>query len=152
MLKDIRAVADETLVLAPEDQDAEHANTNWFGAPLHERIGMTADEVVAVFEEIASTLREQVAGSGYQGTATFYVWHDLDAGQLRCSAGTRKPSDLVFPVAYQVTEDLRAIVVEFLEDRAPGSIQWGALEPVPYPETEPSVMAVWAFDLTPFGR
>ncbi|GIF15344.1 hypothetical protein [Actinoplanes teichomyceticus] len=152
MLKDIRAVADETMVLSPEDQDAEHVNTNWFGAPLHERIGMTADEVVAAFQETAAVLREQVAASGHRGTATFYVWHDTDAGQLRCSVGTRKPADLVFPVAYQVTEDLHGIVVEFLEDRAPGSIQWGALEPVPYPESEPPALAVWACDLTPFGR
>ncbi|WP_436537060.1 hypothetical protein [Actinoplanes sp. HUAS TT8] len=152
MLKDIRAMADETMVLSPEDQDAEHANTNWFGAPPHERISMSADEVVTAFEETAVVLREQVATSGHRGTATFYVWHDPEAGQLRCSACTRKPSDLVFPVPYQVTDDLHAIVVEFLVDRAPGSIQWGALEPVPYPEAEPAAMAVWAFDLTPFGR
>ncbi|WIN00715.1 hypothetical protein ACTOB_001124 [Actinoplanes oblitus] len=152
MLKDIRAIADETMVLAPEDPDAEQVNTNWFGAPPHERLGTSPDEVVAVFEEVAAVLREQVSGRGHRGTATFYVWHDAEAGQLRCSVGTRKPSDLVFPVAYQVTEDLRAIVVEFLEDRAPGSIQWGALEPVPYPESEPAALAVWAFDLTPFGR
>jgi hypothetical protein len=152
MLKDIRALADESMVLTPEDQDAEQVNTTWFGAPLHERIGMTADEVMAAFEETAILLRDQVAGAGHRGTATFYVWHDAAAGQLRCSVCSRKPGDLVFPVAYQVTEDLRPIVVEFLEDRAPGSIQWGALEPVPYPESEPVTLAVWAFDLTPFGR
>lgn len=152
MLKDIRALADESMVLTPEDQDAEHANTNWFGAPPHERMGMSADEVVTAFEETAIALREQVAASGHRGTATFYVWHDPVAGQLRCSACTRKPSDLVFPEPYQVTDDLHAIVVEFLADRAPGSIQWGALEPVPYPEAEPAAMAVWAFDMTPFGR
>ncbi|GAA2886989.1 hypothetical protein Acy02nite_24410 [Actinoplanes cyaneus] len=154
MLKDIRAMAAERIVLSPEDQDAEHANTTWFGAPPHERMGMSADEVVTAFEDTAVALREQVAASGYQGTATFYVWHDLQAGQLRCSACTRKPSDLSFSVPYQVTDDLHAIVVEFLVDRAPGAIQWGALEPVPYPESEPepAAMAVWAFDLTPLGR
>ncbi|BCY06098.1 hypothetical protein [Actinoplanes sp. L3-i22] len=152
MLKDIRAIAGESIVLSPDDQDAELANTNWFGAPPHERMGMSADEVVTAFEETAVLLRDQVAASGHRGTATFYVWHDGEAGQLRCSAGTRKPSDLVFPSAHEVTDDLHAIVMEFLVDRAPGSIQWGALEPVPYPEAEPAAMAVWAFDLTPFGR
>ncbi|GAA2677692.1 MULTISPECIES: hypothetical protein [Actinoplanes] len=152
MLKDIRAIVDDTMVLSPEDQDAEQVNTNWFGAPPHERMGMSPDEVVTVFEETAAVLRDQVARSGHQGTVTYYVWHDGEAGQLRCSVCTRKPGDLVFPVAYQVTDDLRAIVVEFLEDRAPGSIQWGALEPIPFPESEPVPMAVWAFDLTPFGR
>jgi hypothetical protein len=152
LLKDIRAIVTETVVLSPEDQAAEEANTNWFGAPPHERMGLSADEVVTAFEETAATLREQVAGCGHQGAATFYVWHDAVAGQLRCSAGSRKPSDLPFPADYQVTDDLRGIVAEFLADRAPGSIAWGELEPVPYPEEDVPGLAVWAFDLTPFGR
>lgn len=152
LLKEIRALVSETMVLSPEDQAAEDANTNWFGAPPHERLGLSADEVVTAFEEIATMLRNRVADAGHRGTATFYVWHDAVAGQLRCSARTRKPSDLPFDCDYQITEDLRAIVVEFLQDRAPGSIAWGELEPVPYPEdeTEPA-LAVWAFDLT-IGR
>ncbi|MEV6299780.1 hypothetical protein AB0M02_10295 [Actinoplanes sp. NPDC051861] len=152
LLKDIRAIATETVVLSPDDQAAEEANTNWFGAPPHERMGLSADEVVAAFEETAAVLREQVGGNGHRGTATFYVWHDGIAGQLRCSTGSRKPGDLPFPVEYRVTEDLRGIVVEFLQDRAPGSIAWGELEPVPYPEEAEPGLAVWAFDLTPFGR
>ncbi|MBB2948080.1 hypothetical protein FB565_007851 [Actinoplanes lutulentus] len=154
LLKDIRAIVSEAVVLAPEDPAAENANTNWFGAPPHERISLSADEVVATFEETAFVLREQIAGAGHQGSATFYVWHDAIAGQLRCSAGTCKANDLPFDTPYQVTDDLRAIVVEFLEDRAPGSIVWGELEPVPFPEgpEEASGLAVWAFDLTPFGR
>jgi hypothetical protein len=152
LLKDIRAIVTESLVLSPDDPAAEETNTNWFGAPPHERLGLSADEVVATFEETAAILRDQVAGCGHQGTATFYVWHDAGAGQLRCSAGTCKPSDLPLPVDYRVTADLRAIVVEFLEDRAPGSIAWGELEPVPYPEAGEAGLAVWAYDLTPFGR
>ena len=154
LLKEIRAIVTETVVLAPEDPAAENANTNWFGAPPHERMGLSADEVVATIEETAAVLREQVAASGHRGSATFYVWHDSVAGQLRCSAGTCKPNDLPFEVAYQVTEDLRSIVVEFLEDRAPGSIIWGELEPVPFPDdtVEDPGLAVWAFDLTPSGR
>ncbi|MEV4278067.1 hypothetical protein [Actinoplanes xinjiangensis] len=155
LLKDIRAIATETMVLSPEDQSAENTNTSWFGAPPHERLGLSADEVVTAFEETAAGLRDRVAALGHRGTATFYVWHDAIAGQLRCSAGTCKPSDLPFPIEYHVTDDLRAIVVEFLEDRAPGSIVWGELEPVPFPDgpdDEPPTLAVWAFDLTPFGR
>jgi hypothetical protein len=154
LLKDIRAIVRETVVLSPEDPSAENANTNWFGAPPHERMGLSADEVVATIEETAVVLREQVAGTGHQGAVTFYVWHDTVAGQLRCSARTCKPADLPFDDPYQVTDDLRAIVVEFLEDRAPGSIVWGELEPVPFPDdgTDATGLAVWAFDLTPFGR
>jgi hypothetical protein len=152
LLKEIRAIAGETLVLSPHDKDAETANTNWFGAPPHERMGLSADEVIAVFEETAELLRDQVAAAAHDGPATFYVWHDLDAGQLRCSISSAGQDRLPFTVPYQPTSDLSAIVTEFLEDRAPGAIAWGQLEPVPYPEgPEPNAdqVSVWVCDLGP---
>ena len=56
LLKEIRAIAGETLVLSPHDQDAEHANTSWLGAPPHERMGMSADEVVTRWVETGCTV------------------------------------------------------------------------------------------------
>jgi hypothetical protein len=153
LLKEIRAIAGETLVLAPHDQDAETVNTSWFGAPPHERMGLTADEVVAAFEETAELLREQVASLRHDGQATFYVWHDPQAGQLRCSTGSCGHDDLPFGGKYRTTRDLQSIVTEFLEDRAPGAIAWGQLEPVPFPYEEPAddddpEFAVWVCDLS----
>ncbi|MEU8814620.1 hypothetical protein [Actinoplanes sp. NPDC048796] len=150
LLKEIRAIAGETLVLAPHDQDAETANTSWFGAPMHERISMTADEVVSAFEETAELLRDQVAAQRHHGPATFYVWHDLQAGQLRCSTRSCGHDQLPFKT-YRTTGDLQAIVVEFLEDRAPGAIAWGQLEPVPFPDGPVVVddqIVVWVCDLS----
>jgi hypothetical protein len=150
LLKEIRAIAGETLVLSPHDQAAEHANTNWFGAPPHERMGLSADEVVAAFEETAGLLRDQLTAGGHAGPATFYVWHDQQAGQLRCSIRSCVRDELPFTEPYRVTRDLHAIVVEFLEDRAPGAIAWGELEPVPFPrepEPETAGFPVWACDL-----
>jgi hypothetical protein len=150
LLKEIRAIAGETLVLAPHDPAAEHANTSWFGAPPHERMGLSADEVVAAFEETAELLRHQVAAMGHDGPATFYVWHDQTAGQLRCSTGTCGRDGLPFGLPYRVSGDLHAIVLEFLHDRAPGAIAWGELEPIPYPDDpEPAEPAfpVWVCDL-----
>jgi hypothetical protein len=151
LLKEIRAIAGETLVLAPHDQDAETVNTSWFGAPLHERISMTVDEVVSAFEETAELLRDQVAAQGHDGPATFYVWHDPQAGQLRCSTGSCGHDQLPFERSYRTSGDLQSIVAEFLEDRAPGAIAWGQMEPVPFPEEpvagEPEVV-VWVCDLT----
>jgi len=152
LLKEIRAIAGETLVLAPQDQDTETANTSWFGAPPHERMGLTAEEVVNAFEETVLLLRDQVVAMSHAGPATFYVWHDLRAGQLRCSTASRRRDELPFTEKYQATDDLRPIVVEFLEDRAPGAIVWGEFDPVPLPEgPEPEVRAisVWVFDLRP---
>ncbi|XVV14077.1 hypothetical protein ACQP2X_06895 [Actinoplanes sp. CA-131856] len=151
LLKEIRAIAGETLVLAPDDQDAETANTSWFGAPMHERISMTADEVVSAFEETAELLRDQVAALRHYGPATFYVWHDPQAGQLRCSTRSCGHDQLPFETTYRTTGDLQAIVVEFLEDRAPGAIAWGQMEPVPFPDgpvLEEDEIAVWVCDLS----
>ncbi|MCY1144698.1 hypothetical protein OWR29_42435 [Actinoplanes sp. Pm04-4] len=152
LLKEIRAIAGETLVLAPDDQDTETANTSWFGAPPHERMGLSADEVIGAFEETIELLREQVAASTHVGPATFYVWHDLQAGQLRCSTGSCRRDELPFTEKYRTTDDLRGIVVEFLEDRAPGAIVWGEFDPVPVPHGPgPDVeeIPVWVCDLRP---
>jgi hypothetical protein len=153
LLKEIRAIAGEPLVLSPHDQDAEDANTSWFGAPPHERMGLTADEVVATFEEAAELLREQVAALDHVGPATFYVWHDGLAGQLRCSTRSCGPDKLPFGAPYRVSSDLHSIVTEFLVDRAPGAIAWGELDPVPLPldgsAPEPDEFPVWVCALRP---
>ena len=148
LLKEIRAIAGETLVLSPHDRDAERANTSWFGAAPHERMGMSADEVVTAFEETAELLRDQVATMPYEGPATFYVWHDGDAGQLRCSTGSCAHDALPFDAPYHATSDLHAIVAEFLEDRAPGVFAWGGHEPVSFPNGDAD-RAVWVCTLCP---
>jgi hypothetical protein len=109
---------------------------------------MSADEVVTAFEETAELLRVQVAMLPYAGPATFYVWHDGDAGQLRCSTGSCGCDALPFDAPYQATSDLHAIVKEFLEDRAPGALVWGAQVPVPFP-TDDAERAVWVCSLCP---
>jgi hypothetical protein len=152
LLKEIRAIAGEALVLSPSDRAAEDANTTWFGAPPHERMGMSAEEVVAAFEETVEALRDQVAAADHKGPVTFYVWHDLQAGQLRCSTGSCAQDGLPFRTPYRLTGDLHSIVTEFIEDRAPGAIVWGELEPIPIPESgevEIPEFAVWVCDLCP---
>jgi hypothetical protein len=152
LLKEIRAIAGETLVLSPHEPTAEDVNTNWLGAPPHERMGLTADEVVSAFEETAELLRDQLTVLGHQGPATFYVWHDELAGQLRCSTRSCPQDRLPFAGDYRPTSDLRAIVVEFLEDRAAAVIGWGELEPVETPDAQaedPPEFPVWVCDLRP---
>ncbi|GIF00347.1 hypothetical protein [Paractinoplanes rishiriensis] len=151
LLKEIRAIAGETLVLSPDDPAAENVNTNWFGAPPHERMGLSADEVVTAFEETIAVLRSQVTALRHDGPATFYVWHDQLAGQLRCSTGSCAQDKLPLESSYRLTGDLHAIVVEFLHDRAPGAIAWGEMEPIPYsdgPEaSDEDTFPVWVCDL-----
>jgi hypothetical protein len=152
LLKEIRAIVGETLVLSPTDPAAENVNTSWFGAPPHERMGLSADEVVSVFEETAELLRVQVTELGQEGPVTFYVWHDEQAGQLRCSTRSCRPDGLPFDSDYQPTTDLRAIVVEFLEDRAAAAIGWGELQPLSVPDepdTDSPAFPVWVCTLQP---
>jgi hypothetical protein len=148
LLKEIRAIAGETLVISPHDRDAERANTSWFGAPPHERLGMSADEVVTAFQETAELLRDQMATLPYAGPATFYVWHDGEAGQLRCSTGSCGHDALPFDAPYRATSDLHGIVSEFLADRAPGALVWGEPIPVPFPADD-AERAVWVCSLCP---
>jgi hypothetical protein len=150
LLLGIRAVGDEPLVLSPSDPEAESANTCWFGASPHERLGASIEEVVAAFEEAAARIRAQVAELGHQGTATFYVWHDEQAGQLRCSTGSRPPERLPFGNEYRPTGDLRSIVAGFLADGEPGFVRFTDLKPVTEDASTGAYppIAVWTFDVT----
>ena len=150
LLKEIRATAGEALVLSSHDPAAEDANTSWFGAPPHERISLTADEVVSAFEEMADLLRDQVTVLGHRGPVTFYVWHHQEAGQLRCSTRSCQQDGLPFADPYRATSDLHAIVDEFLEDRGPGALTWGRPEPAGFVPGEPAdspELRVWVCDL-----
>jgi hypothetical protein len=150
LLLGIRAVGDEPLVLSPTDPEAESANTCWFGASPHERLGASVEEVVTAFEEAAVRIRSQVAELGHQGTATFYVWHDEQAGQLRCSTGSRPPEGLPFDSEYRPTDDLRGIVAGFLADGEPGFVRFTDLKPVAEDDISGTYppFAVWTFDVT----
>lgn len=89
--------------------------------------------MVAAFERTAAAIRERIHDLGFSGVATFYVWHDEQAGQLRCSTGSVPPDALPFSGTYVASDDLVPIVEGFLADSEPGFIA----------ETEP--------ERTPFG-
>ena len=148
LLKGIRSVGDEPLVLSPADPEAESANTCWFGASPHERLGASVEEVVAAFEEAAGRVQTQVAEMGHRGRATFFVWHDREAGQLRCSTGSQPAERLPFGDGYQPTGDLRDIVAEFLADGEPGFVRFAGFAPAGDMRPTVLTLAVWTFDVT----
>lgn len=116
----IERIAHEPVTLAPGDRAAESAdNTHWLGASAEERASVTVDEVVAAFARTARAVLERGTGP-----ATFYVWHDEQAGQLRCSVTSRTPTTLPFGGTYYPTDDLTGIVTDFLTDHSPGFIPW----------------------------
>src|SRR5690348_6943348 len=130
LLKTIQEIAEDSVTLVPDDQGAEFANTHWLAATTDDRSTLSVSQVVAAFQETARALQHQVRAAGFDGTATFYVWHDEQAGQLRYSVSSRTRDNLPFRGNYRPTDDLGTIVASFLSDDAPGLVAWKDLEPV----------------------
>ncbi|MGV9590560.1 hypothetical protein [Streptomyces tendae] len=88
----IAEVADEPLVLESTDRRVEWEINSWsLGAADEDRNSLPVAEVVAAFERTAAAIRERIHDLGFSGVATFYVRHDKQAGQLRCSTGSAPP-------------------------------------------------------------
>ncbi|MFE3270857.1 hypothetical protein [Streptomyces sp. NPDC059215] len=146
----INEVADQPLVLEPTDRRVESETNTWsLGATDEDRSLLSVAEVVAAFERTAAALRAHIRDLGFSGVATFYVWHDQQAGQLRCSAGSVPPDALPFGGAYVASDDLGPVVERFLSDSKPGFVSSSDLDDVQslseQPETEPEIMPfrVW---------
>lgn len=154
----IAEVADEPLVLEPADRQVEVETNTWsMGATDEDKRSLSVAQVVAAFERTVAAIRTRIRELGFSGVATFYVWHDEQAGQLRCSTGSVLPIALPFGGAYAASGDLGPIVEAFLADGEPGSIAWPDLDDAQsLPEqtqTEPEVIAfgVWVSNVGTSG-
>jgi hypothetical protein len=150
LLHQIREVAAGSMVLAPDDPDAERDNTWWLSATPQERLGVSVEEVVTAFEETARRVAQRVKEMPYDGPATFYVWHHQEAGQLRCSTSSTQPTSLPFDDEYFPTHDLSTIVTEFLSDGEPGFVRFPGFKAVDFGVSQQSAPAfpVWTYDVS----
>ncbi|MFB7429070.1 hypothetical protein ACFC0K_37930 [Streptomyces hydrogenans] len=146
----IAEVAEERLTLKPGDRRVEWETNTWsLGAGDEDRQSLSAAEVVAAFEQTAAGIRERIRVLGFPGVATFYVWHDKQAGQLRCSTSSVPPEELPFNGDYVVSDHLGLVVEGFLADSMPGVVVWSDLndaesrleQAMPEPEITP--LRVW---------
>ncbi|MEV4943415.1 hypothetical protein [Streptomyces zaomyceticus] len=138
----IAEVADEPLVLEPADRRAEwETNTWWLSAEGEDRRSLSVSAVVAAFERTASALQVRVRELGFPGAVTFSVWHDEQAGQLRCSTGSVPADELPFGGDYALSDGLEPVIKGFLADGEVGAAD---------PEAVPSL--VWAFSVGAVSR
>jgi hypothetical protein len=143
----IAELADEPLLLDPADSAAEaRANTWSLGADPEDRAALTAQQVVLAFEEVTAALSARIS-------ATYYVWHDVQAGALKCSASSLAPDALPFGAVYRTTDDLAPIVEAFLSDRTPGRVPLSELREIDDAVAVPSPppFLVWVRRLEPAG-
>ncbi|WP_432127684.1 hypothetical protein [Streptomyces sp. bgisy082] len=125
----IAEVAKEPLALEPGNRRVEWETNTWsLGARDEDGRPLSSSEVVAAFEQTAAGIRERVRELGFSGVATFYVWHDGQAGQLRCSTGSVSPDELPFNGTYVVSDHLGPVVEEFLANGMPGVVAWSGLD------------------------
>ncbi|MFJ8627442.1 hypothetical protein ACIRD3_32005 [Kitasatospora sp. NPDC093550] len=155
----IAEVAHEPLVLEPTDRRVEwETNTWWLGAEDEDRRALSVSEVVAAFERTAEGIRFRIHELGFAGVVTFYVWHDEQAGQLRCSTGSVSADELPSGGAYVPSDDLCAVIEGFLIDREPGLVAWSDLEDMHDPsehgvaEPEAAPFPVWVCSVGPVSR
>uniref|UniRef100_A0AAU1I930 Uncharacterized protein n=1 Tax=Streptomyces sp. NBC_00180 TaxID=2903632 RepID=A0AAU1I930_9ACTN len=155
----IAEVADEPLVLEPNDRRVEWETNTWsLSAEAEDGEALSVPEVVSAFERTADGIRRRIREMGFAGVATFYVWHDEQAGQLRCSTGSVTTDELPFGGAYVPCGDRSAVVEGFLCHREPGVVAWSDLaeardqseQTVPEPEAAP--FPVWVRRVGPVSR
>ena len=96
--------------------------------------------------------RAQVESVGMK-PATFYLWHDEQAGQLRFSVARCLPDSLPFQCALAPVDVANEIVGDYLTSgRLDGLIPWSELAPIGVNELEtdhdqPYRLRVWALRL-----
>ncbi len=109
---------------------------SWTPAAAIENLRMlhaqAAQDPAGLEEFLESAAQACLAHASRAGVrpATFYVWHDAQAGQLRFSVALCTPDSLPFGSAVSLVDRLTPIINSAAEDA--GHIPWGSLTEVEF--------------------
>jgi hypothetical protein len=107
--------------------------------------------VDAALRSLAEAWADRLQKHRAHGDATFYVWYDAQAGELRVSLSSQRASALPFGATVRLLSDPRPILDEFLNDSSPGAIPWTDLMPAQPSDVDEmadlGTLAVWAKEL-----
>ena len=135
----------------PDGAGAGAAENLWSLSFSADKLPSTGD--LTRFIEAAVDVRRAQAESLASKPATFYLWHDEQAGQLRFSVARCLPESLPFRCALAPADAATEIIGDYLtSSRVDGLIPWSELEPIGFDEPDtnqdqPYVLRVWALQL-----
>jgi hypothetical protein len=115
--------------------------------------GLPSEAELTRFVEAAVDLRKRQVESMGAKPATFYLWHDEQAGQLRFSVARCLPDSLPFRCPVTRADAANEVIRDFLTSgRSNGLVAWSELEPVAFDtsqagDEEPHRQRVWALRL-----
>jgi len=144
-------VADDTVVVCPDDINAEARGNQWsFSLSPEQAAGVTVADVAVFAAGVAEGRRAWLAARGI-GSMVLYWWHDTLAGQLRFSLVSQAHGRLPFGCEVVPAASFAAVVSDWLGSPALHGIPWGELLPMASdtaaPELLPTVLPVWSMTL-----
>ena len=151
MLDWVQEVADDELVICPDDVVAEARGNRWlFSLSRAQAARLSPADVAEFAAGVVEGRRAQLVRGGHP-PMTMYWWHDEQAGQLRFSMMSAVHKDLPFGCIVVPAATLEDVAQAWLSS-SQGLTPWGELEPVspddPFDtEPPPYVLPVWSIQL-----
>ena len=126
-----------------DEIEAESDPEVWAISPDQTKISPRRIADLVAFVSSAFEIRGRRCRTGE--VLTSYLWHDIQAGQLRFATDTCSPDKLPFDAKVRLVEEPEIIIAAWLRDD--GFIKWGDLEESDFESPEPDVpyeLNVWA--------
>jgi hypothetical protein len=127
-LNDFKTIVKGTVFLTGQRSlEEEEIHENMWAISFTKRFAtkVTKQELLNCVNNLIRARQEQVSALGYP--ATFYIWHDGQAGQLCFNILSEHRTSLPFGSLVELQNSIDSILEEFL-NACTGFIPWGELE------------------------